>query len=323
MKISLLTMALAVCTAGVANAQLNQNAELSAHTLQALQAGADPAALAANESSVVLNALKSFIRYVEVTRVYFSGQSVLIPQADPNDAVWFFNNPDHIWGERSELTATIVHDGFLNGPYGLDHLAVSVRGASMDGLLQQIGPSSTTPWRFTWGENIAAGVQAGSIGVPQLHAALSGRGPTFWPAGSPVCSNSSMPCLVFENFTVNLSGPGLVCSGNQVYPCANSVSLALSTAPFQIKVLADGWDTSTVVTQNGQIKANVSCRSSTGNDPRCGSQPGDVAVGDAFIANVVQSTGTGWTGRQLGALDVTVRVLVEQWNNPCRTCIPQ
>jgi hypothetical protein len=129
--------------------------------------------------------------------------------------------------------------------------------------------------------------------------------------------------MIFENYTVNLDGPGLVCSNNQTYPCANSVPLSLSTAPFQIQVIADGWDTRTVVTQNGQTKANVSCRASTGNDYRCGPQPGDVAVGDAFIANVVQNHGTGYSGRQLGALNVTVRVLMEQWQNPCPKCIPQ
>lgn len=295
-------------------------AQLEPAQRQALLDGADPATLKDDKGVSLLDAVKSLIQLVEVTRVYFSGQSVLIPNANPNDAVWFFNNPDHLWGQLSELSATIVHDGFLNGPHGLDHIAISVRGASMEGLLQQIGPSSASTWRFTFGEHVSAAVAAGTVGMPQLRAALSGRGPTFWPVGAGVCSTAGMPCMVFENYTVNLDAPGLVCANN-AWPCSAAVALPLGTGPFQVHVSADAWDTRTIVTQNGWTLANVSCRAISGGDARCGAQPGDQADGDAFIANVVADSGSGWSGRQLGALDVTVRVLrqVPGWST-CPDC---
>lgn len=247
---------------------------------------------------------------VVVSSVYSPGETATIPNSDPNDAVLFLNGPDSAWGDYTELTATIVHDGFLNTSSGLDHIAVSIRGASLEQMMAAMGYGANTPWKFTFGEYVSQAAASGQLSTTALHRALSGRGPTFWPKGHPLCSDNRYPCLVFENYTVNLSGPGLVCQSTSMSnPCGYDVALPISTANFEIRVVADNWDTTTMVTQGGNVIANVSCRTRSGNDARCGMQSGDAAQGDAFFGNVVANTGPGSSGRRLGAINASVRVM--------------
>lgn len=251
---------------------------------------------------------------VEVSRVSTAGQTASIPNTDPNDAVLFLNGPDSIWGDRSELTATIVHDGFLNTNAGLDHMALSVRGASMEQMMAAMGYGTNTAWKFTFGEYISQAAASGQLSISALYRAISGRGPTFWPKGSALCRDSRFPCMVFENYTVNQSGPGLVCQTPlTTNPCGYDVALPVSSANFEVRVQADDWDNTTTVTQGGIVIATASCRTMSGNDARCGVQSGDVAHGDAFIANVVRNTGPGSSGRRLGAINITERVLRFQY----------
>lgn len=249
-------------------------------------------------------------QWVEVSRVAAAGQTPIIPNSDPNDAVQFLNARDTVWGDRSELTATIVHDGFLNTSAGLDHMALSVRGASMEGVLGGMGYGVNAPSAFTYGEHVSAAYAAGQITLTNLHRALSGRGPTFWPAGTPLCRDTRYPCMIFENYTVNLSGPGLVCqTTSPANRCGYDVALPISSANFEVRVQADDWDTTTTVSQGGRVIATASCRAISGNDMRCGPQSGDAAQGDAFIGNVVRNTGPGSSGRRLGTINPVVRVL--------------
>jgi hypothetical protein len=251
---------------------------------------------------------------VEVSRVATAGQSPTIQNSDPNDAVHFLNARDSVWGEVSELTATIVHDGFLNTNAGLDHMALSVRGASMEGVLGGMGYGANAPSAFTYGEHVNAAFAAGQITLTNLHRAISGRGPTFWPAGTPMCRDTRYPCMIFENYTVNLSGPGLVCqTTSPANPCGYDVALPISSANFEVRVQADDWDTTTTVSQGGRVIATSSCRAISGNDARCGPQSGDAAQGDAFVANVVRNTGPGSSGRRLGTINPVVRVLRYQY----------
>lgn len=251
---------------------------------------------------------------VEVSRVAAAGQSPTIPNSNPNDAVQFLNARDTAWGELSELTATIVHDGFLNTNAGLDHMALSVRGASMEGVLGGMGYGANAQSVFTYGEHVSAALSAGQISLGDLHRALSGRGPTFWPTGTPMCRDTRYPCMIFENYTVNLSGPGLVCqTTSPANRCNYDVALPISSANFEVRVRADEWDTTTTVSQGGRVIATASCRAISGNDQRCGEQSGDAAQGDAFVANVVRNTGPGSSGRRLGTINPIVRVLRYQY----------
>jgi hypothetical protein len=249
-------------------------------------------------------------QWVETSRVSAAGQSPIIANSNPNDAVQILNANDGAWGELSELTTTIVHDGFLNTNAGLDHIAVAIRGGSMEGMLGQMGYGANTPSVFTYGEYVGAAVGTGQVSVANLHRALSGRGPTFWPAGTPLCRDSRYPCMIFENYTVNLSAPGLVCQTTAMgSPCGYDVALPISAANFEVRVQADDWDTTITVSQGGQVIATASCRVLSGHDARCGAQSGDAAQGDVFIGNVVRNTGPGSSGRRLGTINPTVRVL--------------
>jgi hypothetical protein len=253
-------------------------------------------------------------QWIEVSRVSAAGQTPIITNSDPNDAVQLLNANDGAWGDLSELTATIVHDGFLNTNAGLDHIAVAIRGGSMEGMLGQMGYGANTPSVFTYGEHVGAAVGTGQVSVANLHRALSGRGPTFWPAGTPMCRDSRHPCMIFENYTVNLSAPGLVCqTTSPANPCGYDVALPIGAANFEVRVQADDWDTTTTVSQGGQVIATASCRALSGNDARCGPQAGDVAQGDVFIGNVVRNTGPGSSGRRLGTINSTARVLRYQY----------
>jgi hypothetical protein len=272
-----------------------------------------PAAVAAGATlllALALPVLAGSWQLIQVSRVAAVGQSPMIPYSDPNDAVLFVNGPNWAQGDQSELTATIVHDGFLNTNAGLDHIAVSVRGASMESLLGSMGYGASATSAFTYGEYVSAAVGSGQVSINALYQALSGRGPTFWPAGTPMCRDTRYPCMIFENFTVNLSGPGLVCqTTSPANRCGYDIALPLSSAPFEVRVVADDWDTSTTVTQGGRVIATASCRAVSGNDARCGPQTGDVAQGDAFIANVMRNSGPGSSGRRLGGINATARVL--------------
>lgn len=289
----------------------------------ALLAGADPASVHLPDGRSLAAAGMGLLSYQVVSQASFVGQTVVPSRAGPNDAAWFLNAQDGTWGERTEFGARIVHDGFLTTQgAGLDHIAIGIRGSSVDGLLAQIGPSTTTPWRFAWGEQLNAQVAAGSVGLPQLYASISGRGPTLWPTGSWLCTDQSRPCLVFENFTTNLTGPGLVCTGAPG-ACGRDVALSLGSGPFDLFIEADDYDMRVVIRQNGVLLANASCRQLAPFDARCGAQPGDVAVADAFIGNVlVNQSGAGWHPRQIGILDAYVRTLAEVWTDPtCPGCV--
>lgn len=241
-------------------------------------------------------------QWTTVGSVSTPGQTVYVPGTSPNDAVLLVNGNNLAYSDRTVLTATLVHDGFLNASIGLDHIAVSARGGSMDRLFPLLNRSVWTTSYFGYGEQIDATAGPAAAGTP-LGEALYGRGPTFWPAGSPLCSDTRYPCMIYENYTIQISNSsGNLCAG---LLCGYDVPLRISSAPFQITVIADDWDVVTNVSQNGVLMASTSCRTISGGDWRCGAQNGDFGMIDGFIANVVGDGAAA--GRRLGATNVTIR----------------
>jgi hypothetical protein len=236
--------------------------------------------------------------------VRYAGSSVTLGAGD-NDAGWLLNMTDSFRGEFTELSATIAHDSLLNSPAGLDHLAIGIRGPSVDALLGELG-LPLAAGTFIFGE------PTGRIASQRsLQRALAGRGITLWPVGSPYCRDLSRPCAIFENYTINLTGDGLVCASGRA-GCSGAVALDMTGADYQVFVSADDYDVSATISQSGVVKASLSCRdvSTTAakpfGDTRCAPQLGDVAHGDAFIANVVYGAPVG---RRVGVTDVSVRVV--------------
>lgn len=131
-----------------------------------------------------------------------------------------------------------------------------------------------------------------TVSLYNLDAMTAGRGITFWPRGdSSHCSNPSRSCARFENFA---EGGGLL---------PGSVAFDVTSAPFQITLSADDWDTTVKIIQGGVTKADFSCRSVSGNNPQCGAQAGNIAMADAFIAFVNRAP---IAGRTVGATDIQV-----------------
>lgn len=247
--------------------------------------------------------------YVLVSNVSSSGSSVTVPSTDPNNASWVLNAPNGVWGELSRVTATIVHEGFLNGPNGWDHLAVMTRGTTLESSLQYLGFGSGASSAFFWGENLAA---AGGLDSPQLNSVIRGRGPTFWAKGASSCPTKN-PCLVFENYSLHHFGGNVLVGAG--------IPLVLSNESFEIRVDTDDWDIKVWVWQGGQLKAYASCLEHTGGDARCGAQPGDGAVGDAGFAFIMQSPIPNYTGKKVGVLSSSSKVF-ESDPAPCPGCPP-
>lgn len=291
------------------------------HTLFALGIGATLASCVAEpgETSELTAELGTTTTY------YAGGTRAITPtmSSELNDAGWLVNMSDGVWGDVTKLTATLHHGGFLANTYtGMDHIAVGIRGASHDaGLMQMNWPVAS---RFLFGEELRP---LGGTN-PALLNMIAGRGITFWPAGSTYCVDRSRPCAIFENYTVNAAKSrgepeqdGLVCRYNR-FNCG-TVALPLTSASFQVRLTADDYDVRTVISQNGVTLANVSCRALTsswtpGGDSRCGAQAADVALGDAFIANVI---GAVPVARTVGATGITVSVGPYTSDQPpCPTC---
>lgn len=279
--------------------------------MQSLHAVSNPPVAALAAALLLSLACPAHAAWVNVGSVSTPGQTAYIQNAAPNDAILFVNGSDTARGQRTVLNATLVHDGYLlNAAYGLDHMVVSVRGSSAGRLFSRLGLSASTPSYFGYGEHLGANHGPAAAGTA-LGEALYGRGPTFWPAGSPRCRDSRYACMLFENYTIQVSTAVNLCDG---LICGYDVPLPLTSAAFQVSVTADDWDMIATVSQNGTVIANVSCRALTYNDARCGAQSTDIGHIDAFIANVVNDGNPGSSGRRLGATNVTVRVQRENTN---------
>ncbi|MCA9653061.1 MAG: hypothetical protein H6712_21825 [Myxococcales bacterium] len=233
-----------------------------------------------------------------VHSVSTAGSTVVVPSSATNDPVWALNAPNFLSGSLSRVTATIVHDGFLNGPNGWDHLAVLTRGTSLESSLQYLGFSSGTPSAFFWGEDL----QSAGNGSVELTTMARGRGPTIWAKGSTgICSNALLPCLKFENYSMNFF-PGDILVGP-------SVALPLTSDPFQLRVDTTDTDIKVWVSQGGQLKAYASCLEISGGDSRCGARPGDGAMGDAIFGFVMQNPLPNFANRHAGVLNASSKIL--------------
>jgi len=223
----------------------------------------------------------------------YAGSTVTL-NSGYNDSNWLVNQSDTVWADNTRLTATINHGGaLLNGFGALGHIAIGIRGCSFDWGFQQMGLPLQTG-TFLFGEKVQEDYAAKKLSLVNLHAMVSGRGITFWPRGTSHCADSTRPCAIFENFTANTTGGGLV---------PGSVALDVTSSPFLVSLSADNWDTYVKVIQGGITRADVSCRSISGNSPLCGPQAGDVAVADAFIAFV---NSPAMAGRTVGATGIQV-----------------
>jgi hypothetical protein len=209
--------------------------------------------------------------------------------APNNNAAWLINQSDALSILNTRLTATVTHDGALTtAASGINHVAIGIRGCSMDaGLLEMNMPLQTGT--FVWGEVVAS-----TVSQKTLYDMTAGRGITFWPIGTTMCADLTRPCARFENYAEVQGVP-------QVLP--GPVALSLTAAPFQVVLFADDWDTTVKVMQDGVTKANISCRTVSGNNPQCGAQPYNVAMADAFIAFVNDEVNPA---RTVGATSITV-----------------
>ncbi|MFY9224112.1 MAG: hypothetical protein WAQ98_15685 [Blastocatellia bacterium] len=221
----------------------------------------------------------------------YPGSTITLGSGD-NDGAWFVNQSDSIYTDRTRMTNTINHGGALLSTFsGLDHIVMGVRGSSLDEGLQILAPGVPIVGTWYYGEYVGR-----TVPTPALYKMISGRGITFWAAGTNSrCADSSRPCAIFENYTTNLSGPGLIESGK--YP------LNLSSSPFNVTLTADDYDMTVIVTQNGVNKGTFSCRAMTGNDYRCGAQANDAGYADAFAAFV---NGPAMAGRTIGVTNINV-----------------
>ncbi|WP_224362954.1 hypothetical protein [Hyalangium versicolor] len=225
---------------------------------------------------------------IVVSSAFYAGSTVTLG-AGANDAVWIVNQSDALWPQSTRLTATVAHGGALNvANSGLDHIAISVRGMSADAGLQYLGLPLQTG-TFLFGETVS------SSGMPPmaLRALTSGRGVTFWAVGAQFCADKTRPCALFENYTYNWDGPGLI---------LRSVPLNVTSAPFNVTLTADAYDMSFSVTQDGVVKGSASCRSLTASS-LCTQQPMDAGAVDAFVAFV---NAPAIAGRTVGATSIQV-----------------
>lgn len=245
-----------------------------------------------------------------VKSAFYGGSTVTLGTGNDN-AAWYVNMSDQGGGTRTSLAATITHGGLLNGLFGLDHLAIGIRGLSVEGAFQQMGLPLQTG-TFLYGEQVQQAVSAGIVSQSNLKALASGRGITFWPKGQPYCKDSTRPCAIFENYTTNFTADGLVCANGR-NKCSGAVAVDLTSGSFQVYLGADHWDTWVDVVQNGISRASISCRTISrtaalpNGDSRCGYQTGDAAFCDAFIGNVIPGTGNA-IGRTVGATNINVAV---------------
>jgi hypothetical protein len=240
-----------------------------------------------------------------VANAFYPGSTVTLSAGD-NDAVWLVNQSDAIWTESTRLTATVNHGGALNvAGSGLDHIAVGVRGLSVEGAFQQMGLPLQTG-TFLFGESVS---RAG-LTPTNLKSLTSGRGVTFWAVGASQCFDKLRPCARFENYTFNHSGPGLI---------AGPVALNLTTAPFQLTLTSDAYDMSFSVAQGGVVKGSGSCRAVGGNSGLCGQQPDDVGAADAFVAFVNHDP---IAGRTVGGTNIGVAHISPNQQPPCPGCQP-
>lgn len=239
----------------------------------------------------------------------YGGANVVVPSRDStcnmsnadepkcnNDTIWLVNQSDSIYTDRTRMTNTINHNGtLLSDTSGLDHIVMSVRGSSLDAGLQILAPGVSIVGTWYHSRKVAEKVENTA-----LASMLSGRGITFWPAGSQNCTDRSRPCAIFENYTIQstLGNGGLMKSGNR--------ALSLTSSPFNVTLTADDYDMTVSVTQNGVNKGTFSCRAMTGNDYRCGAQANDAGYADAFAAFVNQKFNDSMTGRTIGVTNINV-----------------
>lgn len=278
--------------------------------------GEDDVDLDANDQLVAASDddVEELVGYTVVSNVSWNGSSVVVPPTNPNDPVWVLNAPNGVWGDLSRVTATIRHDGFLNGQYGWGHLGILTRGTTLEPSLQYLGyPSGTSTLAFM-GESLAG---AGA----HLSAFLRGRGPAFYAKGTAgptipgLCPTiAQQPCVVFENFSRHhLGGDVLIGPG---------IPLSLTDEPFQVRVDTDDFDIKIWVLQGGQVKAYASCLQHTGGDARCGAQPGDSTVGDATFGFVMNNLTASGIGKSVGVQSSSSKVLNYADPAPCPGCQP-
>jgi hypothetical protein len=241
--------------------------------------------------------------------VSYPGNTVTL-DAQPNDAMYLVNQVESIGSESTRLAASITHGGSLQGvSSGLDHIVLSVRGARLDGALSQLGLPLQTG-NFIFGENARAAFDAGTLNLTNFMGLTSGRGITFWPAGSPNCPpGSPKPCALFENYSTNWENlAGLITS--------SSTPVDLNAGPFTVALVANDYDMTATVSQNGVQRLNLSCRASTWGDARCGAVAGDLGIADGFIAFVDDNR---MAGRTVGATGIQLTHFVE---TSCPGCQP-
>jgi len=240
-----------------------------------------------------------------VASASYAGSTVTLG-AGNNDAVWIVNQSNSVWADSTSLTATVAHGGALNAAgTGLDHIAIGVRGLSVEGAFQQMGLPLQTG-TFLFGEMVASA----GLTPANLKALTSGRGITFWAVGAPQCSDPTRPCARFENYTYSHHGPGLI---------ANSVPLNVTEASFQVTLVSNEYNMSFTVKQGGIVKSSATCRALGNNSDLCGQQPDDAGTADAFVAFVNHAA---IAGRTVGGTNINVTHQNDGGASPCPGCQP-
>ncbi len=257
-----------------------------------------------------IDAAKAF-QLIPVYSLSAPGSIEPVRTTNPNDAVWALNSPNHVLGAITDVTATIVHSGFLTtaGTTGWDHLAIATRGANLEPSLQWLGIPVNATSPFFYGESLHAAPPS------TLNALIRGRGPTFWSKGNSNCGpqNQQHPCMLIENYTIHASNQnGLITEA--------PVALPINDGPFEVYIQTSASNVEVWVWQNGQFKAHMNCQQLRPNDARCGQQAGDNVVGDVLFAHVMRDVPRPHASKHLGVLNPSVTIYRLR-PGPCDGCI--
>lgn len=319
MTIRVLTYVVAAALASASSCVAAQDmqdaiiAGLSPAQQQALRQGASQHDIVLANGETLAEKIEALtsMTWVPVYSQSSAGWMQTVPATGNNNAVWTLNGPDTASGALTEVQARVVHDGFLttSGNTGWDHFAILTRGSTLEPALQYLGFRGNAPNPFFYGEQLAG------ASADTLNSATRGRGPIFRARGHSQCGaqNTTLPCMLLENYTEDASIPGGVIT-------EAPIALPISSDPFDVMIQTTTSNVEVWVWQGGQLKASVNCQQVRPGDARCSRLPADGPVVDVGFAFIMQDIPAAHAGKRLGILDSNVTIYRRQQVPPCPGC---